>query len=130
MSILKALTVFAWAGVLIASAARADAIAVTTQGGNYASCSASYSTQYNYFDHTTCGGPVRETYDADNMPQSYTTFYSQQIKLVSTACSAGGCSPDSGAVYTDFVYPAGRKSAYQTGTVCVSGVYEFDSCQC
>jgi hypothetical protein len=130
MSILKALTVLAWAGVLIGSAARADAIAVTSQHGAYASCSASYTTQYKYFDHTTCGGPVQETYDADNMPQSYTTFYSQQIKLVSTACNAGGCSPDAGAVYTDFVYPVGRKAAYQTGTVCVNSVFEFDTCQC
>jgi hypothetical protein len=127
MNVRKLASVFAgmvWAAAAISHAAPADAIAITLQSGAYASCSASYD--YNYGE--TCWN---DYYQASE----YYTYYRQEIKLWSVACGAGGGCSNTGAVYTDFVYPAGRRTASGGPLYCGWGysglnAYELGSCAC
>jgi hypothetical protein len=115
-NIVKLVACLAWAGFAVSSATPASAIAVTSQSGAYASCSNAY--EYNTNGQKLC-------------PAAFTA-YSQTIKLLSTACNSGACS-GLGTVYTDQVYPTGRKTAALTGDLCDMGTYrmfEFGSCAC
>jgi hypothetical protein len=118
-TLFKLAAAFAWAATAIAQAAPADATAYTMQTGSFGACSNDYST-YNSqmcFIGWEFGG------------YAVWTSYTQNIKLISTACSAGGCNSDNGTVYTDQVYPAGRKSASFLGT-CDLNWYDLGSCAC
>jgi hypothetical protein len=114
MTLIKLVACIAWAAAAISGATPAEAIAVTVVSGNYATCSASYTTG----GQTQCG---------------YSTSYRQNIKFVSIGCSLGGCNEDSGGVYTDFVYPTGRKSAslvVACNGLITYNVYNLGSCAC
>jgi hypothetical protein len=123
--ILKTSACLAWLGLGVASSASANAFAITTQIGDYATCSASYAG----YSKAWC-------YDMEFHTYELYTSYTQQIKLVSTACSSGPCSSDNATVYTDAVYPVGRKTASSQGPACVSGggatnyYYNLGSCAC
>jgi hypothetical protein len=114
----------AWAAVAMSSAAPASALAVTTQVGSFASCSANSSSLSRGF-----------CFDTDQKMNQVYTSYTQTIKLVSQGCSAGGCQADASTVYTDFIYPVGRKTATDaTVNYCGFGgsnrYYELSSCAC
>jgi hypothetical protein len=114
----------AWAGVALSSAASANAVAVTTQTGGFAACSANSSP----LNKAHC-------FDSYRKEMNFHTSYTQTIKLVGTACNAGGCQPDASTVYTDFIYPVGRKTAYDASLdYCdfggTSHYYELSSCEC
>jgi hypothetical protein len=118
-NIFKLAACLAWAGVAVSSAAPADALALTSQTGDYASCSANYTARTRRW----CG-------DVETGDPGWETLYNQTIKLVSQACNTGGCQGVD-TVYTDFVYPAGRKTATainwcDTGT----NVYQLGTCSC
>jgi hypothetical protein len=116
-NIIKLVAALAWGGVAVSSATPASAIAVTNQSGAYASCSASYST-------SSIGWKFCE---------SEYTCYTQQIKFINTACNQGGCTGDTGTVWTDMIYPVGRKVTYgptQCGLTENYNVYEIGSCAC
>jgi hypothetical protein len=117
MSITKLVAGVAWAGLAVASAAPASAIAVTWQSGAFASCSASYST-----------GPRPKACVGD---EGSPLGYEQNIKFVTPGCSSGPCSTDSGIVHTDQIYGVGRKVATHQGT-CDDGrnIYALGSCAC
>jgi hypothetical protein len=119
-NILKLVTCLAWAGVAVASAAPADALAVTTQTGEYASCSNDYSVQLR----TWCR-------DVETQNPGWQTTHIQTIKLVSTPCGAGGCAGQD-AVYTDTVYGTGRKTVtwYSFCDADPYYIYGFGSCGC
>jgi hypothetical protein len=116
-NLFKAAAGLAWAAALVATAVPADAIAITSQFGEYASCAPVYSTDQSLLCLSLDMGKVD-------------TYYKQQIKLVSTACSAGGCNTQLGTVYTDFVYPTGRKMAYAQDFCGSRNVYYLDTCAC
>jgi hypothetical protein len=120
--VLKAGAGILWAAVAIGTAASANADAFTGQTGNYATCGGSYSV----YPRSWCHDLEMDTYE-------FYTNYTQQIKLVSTACSSGPCSADTSTVYVDAVYPAGRKSATSLGPSCSMGPsihYVLASCGC
>jgi hypothetical protein len=110
-NILKLVAGLAWVGAAISSATTATAFAVTSQTGDYAACSASYS---NYVSESSCG---------------YATSYYQNIRFIDTACNTGECA-SSGLVYTDQVYPTGRKTTYHVDTCEIGNVYGLGSCAC
>jgi hypothetical protein len=121
-NIIKLVACFAWAGLAMASATPADAIAVTAQTGAYAAC-ANQNTidpQYHcpYFD----GGEIF---------YNEWTNYKQQIKFANAVCNSGNCATDTSLVFTDMVYPTGRKVVTSTGIFCGQKyVYELGSCAC
>jgi hypothetical protein len=121
----------AWAAALVASAAPADAIAVTTQYGAYASCSNAYSSIYKSFSSqcSEAGGlqPI-----GVSPSQTYETYYTQTIKFVDVPCGAGGCA-GTGTVYTDMIYGTGRKTAEPQSLNGLCGGYEayyLGTCAC
>jgi hypothetical protein len=115
----------AWAAALIASAAPADATAFTSQIGGYASCSGAYTPYANSFE--TC-----ELKATEYVPgYVYYTSYTQVIKFASVGCNAGGCSSDTGTVYTDIVYETGRKVTTLYERVCgATKSYGIGICAC
>jgi hypothetical protein len=119
MRLLRGLACFVWMGAAASSAAPANATAVTLQVGNYASCSANYSTAYK--GH--CGG--------NGDPYMLETYFTQTIKFVSQGCNTGGCA-GIGSVSTDFVYPTGRKVASGEPSPCGPDKYwyELGTCSC
>jgi hypothetical protein len=121
-NILKLVAALAWGGVAVSSASSANAIAVTTQAGDYAAC----ASQSQYLLREFCPW----TYDGVSYPPMYQTNYTQQIKFVTTSCNGGGCTYDASTVYVDFAYPVGRKTSM--GWVTCSGMraYDFGSCAC
>ena len=117
----KLLTAVLWLGAALSYAAPVDAYIITQQSGSYAACSASFTT----LDQTYYG-----CQNPDN-PQGSPYNYHQNIKLVSIACNAGGCSPDTSVVYTSTVLSAGRKDV--TSTYCGKvgwRMYVQTSCAC
>jgi hypothetical protein len=117
-NITKLVACLAWAGVAIASAAPADAIAVTFQTGDYAACTTSYEA----------GGET--LFDCNNLVY-IDTYYTQRIKFVTPGCNTGGCQSDDQTVYTDFVYSTGRKPAGYLSMTCIgSYIYDLGSCTC
>jgi hypothetical protein len=108
----------AWAGAAVSSASPANAYAVTSQVGDYASCSASYTT----ISKNWC-------YDGESRTWAFATYYAQNIKFVSTPCSSGGCS-DTGNVYTEFLYGPGRKIVTPATPCDASNIYGLDTCGC
>jgi hypothetical protein len=123
-SIIKLVAALAWGGVAISSASTASAVAVLQFGAqssySYASCSASHTSNYKAWCR-----------DAESQSVSFETLYTQNIKFIATSCSSGACS-ETGTVYTDFIYGAGRKTAvgsemcYDTG----AWFYQLGSCAC
>jgi hypothetical protein len=114
---IKVLTVaacIAWTGVLMGSATPASAWASTTQTGAFAACSARSEP---YFA-TWCGD------------FAVTMSYTQQIKFISQGCGSGGCASDDGVVYTDFVYPTGRKVVTVLGECYGWTLHDLDTCNC
>jgi hypothetical protein len=111
----------AWAGVVISSASTAGALGMTTQWGEYANCGNSWNYDNVYDDCSVDGQPVR-----------YTMYYRQQIKFIETACNAGGCNSDVDYVYTDFIYPTGRKDVNYINAYCpiYGNVWGIGSCAC
>jgi hypothetical protein len=105
------LAVFAWAGVTISSASNANALACTSQSGEYALCGG-YSALASYED--CAANPYG---------------YAQQIKFSTLGCGSGACQED-GHVYTQNVYGAGRKIATHTGTCPYNDIYGLGSCDC
>jgi hypothetical protein len=116
-NLFKAAAGLAWAAAVVATAVPADAVAVTSQYGEYASCAPVYAAD---------GGGICLSMDSGKV----NTYYRQQIKFVTTACSAGGCSPQPGTVYTDFVYSTGRKAAWAQDFCGTRNVYGLDTCAC
>jgi hypothetical protein len=117
-NIIKLVACLAWVGVAVSSATPADARAYTWATGSYASCGNSYSAT----SEQVCNLGYPYGYIA-------TATYVQQIKLVETGCSAGGCNADNDSVWTDMVYPTGRKSVSLYLT-CDLNVYDLGSCAC
>jgi hypothetical protein len=109
---------FAWAAAALSTAAPANAEAVTTQTGNYATCSASYTTASS---RAACGAET----------VAYEMSYQQTMKFVSTTCGTGGCSSDTVTVATDTIYPVGRKHTYFELS-CIGGkrLYSITTCSC
>jgi hypothetical protein len=121
-NIFRTLAGMAWAAALMAGAAPASAVAITSQTGLYASCSGSFQ---NYGGHF-CGTSQMLMPD-----DGWYTEYKQQIKMITTACSSGACQADASTVYTDMVYPTGRKVV--TGTQSCAGggwVHYLGTCAC
>jgi hypothetical protein len=104
-----------WGSVAISSATPADASIVTTQTGPYAACSQNY--EYRGYG-LWCGGV------------EYPANYIQRIKLVWSACSSGGCSPDWATVYTENLYTTGRHVTTRQGGCSIYNVYGLGSCAC
>jgi hypothetical protein len=129
-NVLKVCTGVAWAALLVASAAPADATAVSMQQGNYAACSANYNTGTSYFP-SQCGGGRLEPTDPSVDMGAVNTFYVQTIKMVGAACNGGGCNYEDGVVYTDMIYPTGRKVVEGADPLC-SGytAYQLGTCAC
>jgi hypothetical protein len=119
MKIIHAMACLAWAGVALSSAAAADAYVITMQSPqDYASCSADWEYEEN-------PGVVCDYY----------TPYIQNIRLLSTHCSQGGCSGDSYTINTDTLYSYGRKTVTQvSGCALYAGnyiyIYGLGSCDC
>jgi hypothetical protein len=111
---------FAWAAVALSTVSPANAVAITTQTGSYATCSASYTTQAST-------GTCLEAGEYMGFPMDYM----QTMKFVSTACSGGACSSDSATAATDTVYPTGRKQTYLAAS-CMGGkrMYDITTCAC
>jgi hypothetical protein len=105
----------AWACVALASAVPSvNAMIVTTQTGSYAACGPNaYSNNYipPACSYIHCG-------------------YKQQIRLSTTACAQGACSPETDQVYSDQVYSAGRKVATLATTCGYEYIYQLGSCAC
>jgi hypothetical protein len=123
-NVLKVGACILWAGVALSSAASANALAVTTQVGSYAACSA-----------TSTASARQWCFDSSQKINLVHTSYTQNIKLVSQACNAGNCQPDASTVYTTQVYPTGRKTATDvTFDTCEFGgsnhYYQLGSCAC
>jgi hypothetical protein len=120
----------AWSLMAISTASSAHAIAITTQSGTYAYCSAS-SQEYSAQWQTDCAGTIGPIGPGGGGETAILTDYKQTIKLGSTACSSGACVSDTNIVYTDFIYPMGRKIASYQGTLC-SGPrkYALGTCSC
>jgi hypothetical protein len=115
-STIKMAAVCAWAAAAISSATTAHAWALTASYSSYqfASCSQNYS-----YSSYPCG--------------TVSVVYQQNIKFLNVACGSGGCAGE-GAVYVDFIYPAGRKTAAHYGSICnypysLQG-YTLGSCSC
>jgi hypothetical protein len=108
----------AWAACAISYATPADALAFTMQTGPYATCSASYDTQYNNFCYTPdIGGYL------------FYTSYRQQIRFVGSGCNTGGVCAQGGDVWTDMLYTTGRKPA-TLYYYCEMTGYGLDTCAC
>jgi hypothetical protein len=124
VAIFKALVGMAWAGAAISSAAPVDAKVITSQTGSYAACSATYQSNSTLYPCDLMAGE----------PQPFFASYEQSIRFVATACSAGGCTPDSASLNTDMVYPVGRK-AVSLDRRCANSamgmrLYNLGSCAC
>jgi hypothetical protein len=113
IKVVKLVSVFAWCAVAVAMATPASAEVYTMQTGNYATCSAAYTVAN--FEIPDCSPHL---------------YYSQNIRLTGTACSAGTCS-ESGSTYSTIRYPVGRKPAELVFT-CAAGYncYGLGTCAC
>jgi hypothetical protein len=114
-NIIKLAAALAWAGLAISNAPLADATCLTSEAGDYAACTAIYTTMGN----AICG---------------YEMTYRQNIKFMSTSCSTGsGCNATGWYTWTDMRYPSGRKPTYSLG-FCWDGSgwlpYDLGSCAC
>jgi hypothetical protein len=110
----------AWAGVLVSSATPAQAIAITTQSGEFVNCQV--QNTFNYVDHCLFRDP--------NVPY-WTTAYVQNMKFVTLGCSVGGCNNDTGTAHTDVIYAVGRKTAALQEVLCLQKkLYALGSCAC
>jgi hypothetical protein len=118
---IKLAACLAWAAAVVSSATPATALATTTQIGSYANCSAST---------TTLAQPAYKCVSVD-MPGGWPFYYMQTIRLTGTTCNAGGCDPTTSSVYTDTIYPVGRKVA-SLDSLCSSSwrLYGLDTCAC
>jgi hypothetical protein len=100
-----------WASVAVSQATPADAMAYTTQVGDYAYCSSSSSPT----SYSACG---------------YEFNFVQQIRFGQTECSSGGCAPSGGSVWTESGYTAGRKTAELVEYCGTRTIYGLGSCAC
>ena len=117
-NVIKLVAGVAWAAAAIAHAAPVNARAVTNQSGNFASCSASYSSV-----------AMQSCFMAELGGYASNTSYIQNIRFVTPSCSSGPCSSDIGTVYTDQIYPTGRKAASFVGS-CGYNWYDLGTCAC
>jgi hypothetical protein len=121
-NIIKFVACLAWAGAAVSSTTSANALAITTQSGSYASCSANYTTSAQF--HECSVNNNTDTVGID-------TYYMQTIKFVYTTCNSGGCSSDTGTVYTDIIYASGRKTTSLVTSCFTSGRrYGLGTCSC
>jgi hypothetical protein len=128
MKVIKLAAALAWAGAAVASAAPADAYALTTQVGGFATCSATYTGAY--IEACWSCQSNGDDYDYSNCAPNFIAYYQQAIKMVSTACAQGACSSNTGVVYTTFLYGIGRKQASPAFYGCEYNVYGLDTCVC
>ena len=116
----------AWAAVLVANAAPAEALIITDQTFQpYAACS------NNIWAQTVGHCFVEHTLD-DDIYEVY-TGYKQLIKLVSEGCNWRNCSQMDPMVFTEFVYGTGRKAVSAAGSLpCDESMYMYalGSCAC
>jgi hypothetical protein len=115
---LRLIACVVWTCAVASSAAPVNALAITSQVGEFASCSVNYS---NFFKQH-CGG--------NGDPYLAETYYTQTIKFVSSTCNSGGCAA-LGSVQTDIIYGAGRKTA-SGYPECVASIfwYQLGTCAC
>jgi hypothetical protein len=111
-SIIKLVAALAWAGVAVSSATPANALAMTTQSGDFANCP---DGSYDPWSGTLCG---------------YSKNYLQAVKFISTACGSSSCSQGGAATYTDFIYVVGRKVTTRIDSCNTYNVYGLGPCQC
>jgi hypothetical protein len=110
-TVLKLVACLAWMGAAVSSATSADALALTSIGGEYATCSGSYRSA------TVVACDIYFSYE-------------MRMVLVSESCSSGNCGMLTPWTKTDIVYSYGRKQAAPYFN-CGSGtVYELYSCGC
>jgi hypothetical protein len=103
----------AWAAVAVSSASPANAMMLTNQVGNYATCATPYVT----------GAPP-------NCGDGRAWNYAQTIRLVSTTCSSSSCSA-TGSVWVESLYSVGRKVVSLEGECGYKyHVYAAGSCLC
>jgi hypothetical protein len=122
-NLIRRVAYFAWAAAAVSIASTANATVVTNfaAAGGYASCSASYSANYKPWCREVETGYI-----------GFETFYSQNMKFISTPCNSGGCA-DTGSHYVDFRYTAGRKQITSSQQLCYdlgTWFYELDTCSC
>jgi hypothetical protein len=112
----------AWAAALTSAAGPANAVAITTQNGDYASCSSSY----DIYELETCV-PTQ-----DGINQLMRTTYKQVIRFTTVGCTQGDCGVTTGTVYTSEVYGVGRKPVTSMQPTCTGTkkVYYLGSCAC
>jgi hypothetical protein len=119
-SVVRLVAGIAWAGLAVASAAPASARAVTSQSGEFASCSANIES-----------GLLACAFESSGKFTNYFfSSYAQGIKFVTAGCGSGGCNSDSSIVYTDLVYPPGRKTATYGGACESYNLYTLGPCAC
>jgi hypothetical protein len=108
----------AWIAVALSTATPANADAITTQSGLYATCSGTYTAAYADF---ACGSEALFVQ----------TNYNQIMRFVNTNCNTGTCSADTLQVAVQSVYPTGRKTAHQDST-CFNSKrkYSLGTCAC
>jgi hypothetical protein len=120
----------AWGAALFGSTAPADAYAITSQSGSYATCSANYSPASHVA--SWCSDEYGSTDPYGTQSTILYTNYEQQIKLVATSCNSGPCSSGNDLVYTDFIYNTGRKVVSSSTVLCGGNTwrYEIGTCAC
>jgi hypothetical protein len=103
-----------WAGVAVSTAAPVNAeVLSSVPNGSYAACSANYIAD----DTHPC------------MPAG--AFYIQNIHIWSESCNQGACQDQEGMVWTQFIYPSGRKTANFQGWTCGDYYrYTLGDCGC
>jgi hypothetical protein len=115
-TLIKLLPCIVWGAVAVSSATPANAQILTAQSGSYAACSQDYD--YNRGGDFPCGD------------LTFFAEYLQRIRLVGTPCSSGGCAPDSGDVYTEFLYDTGRHFTMWQTECSGYNVYALGTCNC
>jgi hypothetical protein len=108
---LVVLACVAWAAATISLAAPANAIAITTDSGDYASCSANSNPQTGM----ACA--------------TWGYSYVQTIKFMENSCNSGACQGNA-TTYTDMVYSAGRKTSTSLQFCGGYNIHGLDTCQC
>jgi hypothetical protein len=115
MNVKKLVTILAcaaWAGAAISFATPASAVAITSQYGQFATC----SNYWTYSPQVQC---------------NYYLNYQQTMRFQTSACSGGTCTAQYGGTYVENVYVVGRKTATVIFTGCSFGtVYGIDDCGC
>jgi len=115
--LLKVTATLLWMGVALASAAPANALAKTSQVGNYATCSSSYQAASSSCSEFETG-------------VVFYFNYTQNIKFVTSPCNSGGCSSEPGTVYVQSVYDTGRKTATMDFLCSGQRIYDIGICAC